>query len=172
MNESTHIPCFFGFVLIRVTSLHLLLAGTRRVIYAFNYRDRPVKNIIVSPTMSEETQRVRVEIGLNKPHADQRMCTVFHPGRFRMQGLMKSVGTCEPFTFLPSSQTKVTSARSYSSLKKQNCITTQLFLIYFHWLRRTPFLYNVLVDTELIWFDLVCLHFSSSHVCLQSSLWQ
>ena len=31
-----------------------------------NSRDRPVKNIIVSPTMSDGTQWVRVEIGLSK----------------------------------------------------------------------------------------------------------
>ena len=149
MNESTHIPCFFGFVLIRVTSLHLLLAGTRRAIYAFNFRDRPVKNIIVSPTMSEETQRVRVEIGLNKPHADQRMCTVFHPGRFRMQGLMKSVGTCEPFTFLPSSQTKVTSAKSRSSL--QECRFCHYHLTIFQLIKETTWsnlLLDVLMDTD------------------------
>ena len=44
-----------------VTSRH-----HRRAIYAYNSRDRPVKNIIVSPTMSDGTQWVRVEIGLSK----------------------------------------------------------------------------------------------------------
>ena len=58
---------WFGLVWFRVTSLHLLLAGTTgELIDAYNSRDRPVKNIIVSPPMSGGTQRVRVEIGLSK----------------------------------------------------------------------------------------------------------
>ena len=46
-----------------VTSRH-----HRRAIYGYNSRDRPVKNITVSPTMSDGTQWVRVELGIRKTH--------------------------------------------------------------------------------------------------------
>ena len=55
-----------GLVWFHLTSASVTSRHHRRSIDAYNSRDRPVKYIIVSPTMSDRTQWVRVKIGLSK----------------------------------------------------------------------------------------------------------